>query len=176
MKARVAKRTESNRKHAKELTACATEPAAFLVGVDHRIQYTNLACGPEWLLEIKTFKLYLKNQAADLNVDLLAEEFNEELVAKNSATKSTVRDAANQSGCRHLFCDPNRAERKEKRIDSNDQREMFWLERITASNARRVLFVCGNDHVNTFTEKLRNEGFDVSVLTCGWGRNWKFTQ
>lgn len=77
----------------------------FLVGVDHRIQYTNASCGPDWRAQIHTFENYLVSQVRELSADFLAEEFSEELVAINGATACTVRDAAARAKCAHCFCE-----------------------------------------------------------------------
>lgn len=46
----------------------------LLVGVDHRIQYTNADCGPEWIAEIQRFTDYLVGEFAKRLPDLVAEE------------------------------------------------------------------------------------------------------
>ena len=44
---------------------------AHLVSADHRIQYTNPSCGPEWTADIRKFEDYLVSEATRLNVDSL---------------------------------------------------------------------------------------------------------
>ncbi len=146
---------------------------AHLVGVDHRIQYTNPSCGPEWTTEIRKFQDYLVSEATRLKVDLLAEEFSEELVRRNCASGCTVRDAASRAQKPHIFCDPDLAERKTAQISNDDQREQEWLARIQRAGAQRPLMVCGDDHIEAFGEHLRTAGFEVSVLSRNWGRGWE---
>jgi hypothetical protein len=147
---------------------------AHLVGVDHRIQYTNATCGAEWTADIRKFEDYLVDEATRLNVDLLAEEFSEELVHRNSASGCTVRDAAYRAQKPHLFCDPDGAERTKARISNDNEREQEWLARIEHTSARRPLIVCGNIHVEPFGNRLRAAGFLVTVLSRNWGSNWMF--
>ena len=100
--------------------------SVYLVGVDHRIQYTNTSCGPEWRAEIRAFEDYLVSKADELKVQLLAEEFNQERVERNNATGCTVRDAAKRSGKQHLFCEPP----KSQGTDTPDKREYIWLAKL----------------------------------------------
>lgn len=146
---------------------------AHLVGVDHRIQYTNPSCGPEWTADIRKFQDYLVSEANRLKVDLLAEEFSEEICRLHCASGCTVRDAASHAQKAHLFCDPDSAERKTAQISNKDQREQEWLARIQRAGARRLLMVCGNDHIESFGEHLRTARFEVSVLSLNWGRGWQ---
>ena len=150
----------------------AAEKAAYLIGVDHRIQYTNGGCGPEWTLDIQQFEDYLVERATTLDADLMAEEFSEEAVRRSNATGCTVRDAARRAGRKHLFLDPDTAERAEAGVSTHDQREREWLRRLRNSEARRPLIVCGDGHVDSFAVRLGAAGFQVSVLSCNWGNDW----
>ena len=148
--------------------------AAYVVGVDHRIQYTNANCGPEWRSDIHQFEDYLVEQARKLDVDLLGEEFSEEQVQQNHATGCTVRDAARRADRRHLFLDPDREERVAAGILTSEQREQEWLRRLRGADARRLIVVCGEDHVDSFAVKLGHAGFRTTVLGRKWGNNWRF--
>lgn len=147
----------------------------FLVGVDHKIQYTNAHDGPEWKGDICHFEDYLVNQGQNLAIDLLAEEFSEEAVHINNATGCTVRDAARRLNKHHIFCDPDTQQRKEKGIakGDHDRREMFWLEQLNGTTGQRVLFICGDDHVDSFSPKLQAAGFEAQVLSRDWGKDWR---
>lgn len=149
----------------------AAETAAYLIGVDHRIQYTNAGCGPEWTLDIQRFEDYLVERATTLDVDLLAEEFSDEAARLSNATHCTVGDAARRAGRGHLYMDPDTAERAEAGISTDDQREQEWLRRLRGFDARRPLIVCGNGHVDSFAARLGAAGFRVSVLSCNWGND-----
>jgi hypothetical protein len=145
----------------------------FIVGVDHRIQYLNADCGPEWTGDIKQFQRYLIAQGRERDIDLLAEEFSRERVSANHAGASTVEGAAGQLGVAHLFCDPDRHEREAQGIARSDQREAFWFERLRDSAHMRILFVCGDDHVDSFGQLLSENGLTAEVLSQWWGRGWQ---
>ncbi len=150
--------------------------AVYLVGVNHRIQYTNNGCGPEWRADIQALEDYLVSKATELNIELLAEEFNQEGFERNSATGCTVRDAAQRCEKLHLFCEPTSSERENLGINTPDMRENTWLERIKDSEASSILFVCGDDHLKSFSEKLEAQGIEAVVLSQGWGHDWMFKQ
>jgi hypothetical protein len=149
--------------------------AAYLIGVNHRIQYTDSTCGPELCEDIRKFEDYLVGEATQLDVDFLAEEFSEEVLRMNSASACTVRNAALRSQKRHLFCDPDKAERAAANITNFEQREEFWLACLERVKAERLLMICGDDHVESFKIHLEAAGFTVSILSSKcWGSNWFF--
>jgi hypothetical protein len=43
----------------------------------------------------------------------------------------------------------------------SDEREQFWLSRIEDCKNKNVLFVCGDDHFDSFGKKLIEAGFHV---------------
>ena len=148
----------------------------FLVGVDHRIQYINASCGPDWRARIRAFEDYLVSQASELSADCLAEEFSEELVAINSATACTVRDAAARAKCAHCFCEAPSSERAQTGAALVEARENYWLERIRGTGANRIIFVCGNDHLSSFTNRLQTAGYSTTELSRNWGVGWEYIQ
>ena len=77
--------------------------------------------------------------------------------------ETTLEHIARHKRIEHRFCDPTVAERKENEIEQSDseKREQFWLSRIQDYKNKNVLFVCGDDHFQSFGEKLTAAGFDV---------------
>jgi hypothetical protein len=80
----------------------------------------------------------------------------------------------------HRFCDPDSIEKQalgievdpQKETESDrDKRERVWLSRIADCKHKRVLFVCGDDHYESFAEKLIAAGFDVRR-----GPRWHITE
>ena len=150
--------------------------SVYLVGVDHRIQYTNSSCGHEWRADIQAFEDYLVYKANELEVELLAEEFNQEGVERNNATGCTVRDAAKRSSKRHLFCEATMYEKQSQGIDTPDKREHIWLSKLKDSETESILLVCGDSHLSSFSEKLNAEGVRTEILSNGWGHDWMYKQ
>jgi hypothetical protein len=49
------------------------------------------------------------------------------------------------------------------------KRERFWLQGLNGCHEQDVLFVCGDGHIESFTELLKNEGIPYKVLERGVG-------
>ncbi len=145
-------------------------PVIYCVGVDHQVQHNGPTMIPEREKAMAQFSLFVESKAKTLNVTLLAEEFNEDAMKDSCASESTVRAIAKQLGIRHLFCDPTRAQRKERGIGKDIAlRENYWLARLNAHRTENILFVCGADHVETFGKKLIQDGYQVQVLSEQFG-------
>jgi hypothetical protein len=81
----------------------------YITGIDHLVQY-NGPVPPELLEE---FKEYIAAKIKELNITLIAEEFNEEFLHDVfNAAEGTAETAAAESGTSHLYCDPDAAERE----------------------------------------------------------------
>ncbi len=144
-----------------------------IIGADHRIQWIPQLPGLGWISRIAEFTQYLKVQCADHMIQLIGEEFSEYLVQSNHAQDSTARRTAKEIGCSHLFCDPDSGERVALGIRDNFDRESEWLRRLAASGFQRILFICGEDHADTFAVRLQDAGYDAQVVGRNWGRGWE---
>lgn len=96
---------------------------------------------------------------------------------------------------KHRFCDPDRKQRNSlgifqendiksealprtlsedeinrKVIESHRKREKFWLERLLEipESDWPVLFICGADHAERFSELLDENGFEVKCIKEDW--------
>ena len=109
------------------------------------------------------------------------------------------RVAEEKPSIKHLFCDPDWEERKERKIrcvrhlrkkmdDSSTatdekkiikrqirkedrKRELYWLERLrlkVPESEWPVLFICGADHVKTFSRILKENDFNVTCICKDW--------
>lgn len=143
----------------------------YLIGVDHQVQNNGGSMSPERRRAIGDFSAFLDSKAKELDVTMLAEEFNEDLVKSNRASNATVQKVAMHLGLKHLFCDPTRTEREELGIhDDNDRREDFWLSCIEKHLKReRILFVCGAQHLETFKSQLIKKGVHAEILPERFG-------
>ncbi len=121
----------------------------YLIGVAHKIQYTN---DKSALNEIEQFADFLELRGNQLKIAFIAEELNEAVLQEKKATARTAFDISTKLNIEHRFCDPNRSERESIGIPSEKQihlkvflgikeeirkerekyfglREQFWLER-----------------------------------------------
>lgn len=48
------------------------------------------------------------------------------------------------------------------------KREKIWLSRIDPNKAQNVLFICGANHVTSFILLLRQNNWDVKLLSEHW--------
>src|SRR4030095_15226495 len=144
--------------------------AVIIVGVDHIYQYKS-----KWFAgEIEKFESYLESVIKQYNIDLLAEEFSKELVVRNDSKFSTLEIVAGRTKKRHIFCDPDEQTQIKLGIKGDkDGREKIWLKKILEEKEDVVLFICGRDHVNTFVDKIENEGHEVHVLKSDWGEDFE---
>jgi hypothetical protein len=140
----------------------------YLVGVDHIIQHDGFLW-PAKLAAIEEFSRYLEKEVATREVSLIAEEFSLDALAKSCATTSTATAVADRHGAKHLFCDPGRNERKEHQITNGDQREEFWLQRLSGYLGENILLLCGESHLETLKERIHGKGTPAEILSRGWG-------
>lgn len=142
----------------------------FLVGVDHRIQWIPKHLGPESAAELEEFSEYLAHISSDNEITLIAEEFSEEALEKSNAIDSVARRASAKAGVQHLFCDPTTQERQASGISTSCQREQLWLNRLTSAPHHRIVFICGEDHLESFSARLNMAGHQTNTLSSGWGK------
>lgn len=150
--------------------------AVFLIGVNHAIQTYYEERGPKTQEKLDSFLEHLVEASQINDCSLIAEEFFETLIESNGGTDSVARLAARRVGVKHLFCDPNAEERRSLGIQQGDprnagQREGEWLRRMEDSGQNRILFVCGDSHIESFGNLLKTHGAQVTVLSTDWGRN-----
>ena len=112
-----------------------------------------------------TFKAHVLEVIDNFNISILAEEFSEEAKTKWGVSETTLEQFGKAKGIEHRFCDPTPFEREENGIEQSDsdEREQFWLSRIQDCKNKNVLFVCGDDHFESFGKKLIAAGFMLSM-------------
>jgi hypothetical protein len=118
---------------------------------------------------IDEFAVYLESSARELKVTEIAEEFNQDALGKSNTTYCTAREVAAKLGIRHRFCDPTAEERKQHAIFTDDQREQFWLRRLSGPKEEDILFICGDNHIESFSRRLTKAGYSNKILSRRWG-------
>ena len=152
-----------------------------VIGVDHMIQHNGFVVAPSEDVDpklmataIREFQGYLRQQIKLMGATVLAEEFSNDAMTKSGATILTAAQVALELRIRHLSCDPGKVHRRRLGIRNNDPhgnrlREHVWATRLARLRARAVLFLCGDEHVDTFPTVLMHYGFKSRVLSQGWG-------
>jgi hypothetical protein len=145
----------------------------YLIGVDHIIQYLHNEARVDKATKVEKFVQYLQDNVKSLRVHLIAEEFSIEALNKSNATTSTAQKVAGQSNIEHRFCDPTTFERETHNIKREDhrRRERYWLDCISSNRDDSVIFICGSDHLDSFSALLLQEQFEVKILSNGWGKD-----
>ena len=165
----------------------------FLVGISHRYQVEGHGADAEW----RTFSSFLESLVRARPVDLIAEELTEEVIFLCHAADSVARAVAGRFGMRHLFCDPDSAERnrlgikgrreiilelgysgllspeQSEKVDAVeeghwDKREHYWLERIRELKHDSCIFILGANHVERFCRLLESVSISWEVIEKDW--------
>ena len=148
-----------------------TRKNIFLIGIDHHIQYLRESDSPNKETIINGFSDFIIENINKFNITLLAEEFSEELLPLNHVKESVLQSISSQQKISHLFCDPNTEERRINNISNTDhnKREKFWFNRLIPQDHLNILFLCGDDHIYSFSKLLTKNNFSVVILKekCG---------
>ena len=159
--------------------------AAILVGTSHSLQRGSL--------ELKEF---LEIVCRDFKVNAVAEEVSQEALVEKECAVSIPMQVASAIDICHRLCDPDNAQRvklgiwqqadirvralpktlSESEVEAqlaecNARRERYWLDQLQDLNVWPVLFVCGADHVASFSELLRQAGIGVHIAAKDWASN-----
>ena len=86
----------------------------------------------------------------EFNITILAEEFNDEAKKIWGVSETTLEKFGKAKGIKHRFCEPGREE--------------VWLSQIEDCKEENMLFVCGDDHFESFGKTLLPR---VSMLSMG---------
>jgi hypothetical protein len=167
----------------------------FLIGTHHNYQYgVGSSYGDGCSLdEESAFRRLVDSAARKLAVRALAEELNEDGLTEHGVQRSVLQQQAAALELQHCFCEPGRAERAALGIHSRTnvrstalmrgwaeeevtrrqlaefrKRESVWCDRLLRLNTWPVLFVCGADHVSSFSFLLLERGLEVQVLESCW--------
>lgn len=151
----------------------------YIIGIDHLVQYN----GPLPAEILKQFREFLVSKARELDISLIAEEFNEEFLRDvYGATDDTAESAAKLAGIDHIYCDPDEREREmlgipyyadvrdmvkgkygitEKFIADNEVRKRVELE--TADEVRRYWGV----RERFWYERIKRRSHENILFLCG---------
>lgn len=138
-------------------------------------------------------RLKIQVLAEELNEEAVANN-------RNRVIASNVQRVALDLRIAHMFCDPASDQRKALGIPSTQEikeqlglgmfldpeatslleqeerkywpiREKYWLDRLNSKLEKRVLFVCGADHVERFEDLAAKQRNQVEVLVKNWWTN-----
>lgn len=129
-----------------------------LVGVNHGFQY-GASVIPQ--RHVDDFLDRLRALFAEHHFKALAEEMSEDALLKWKVNETTCRHLAN--GVEYAMCDPGAGECRDPAY-----RESVWLAHLQSLDRWPTLFVCGIDHLSTFSDRLRAAGITALVDEKRW--------
>ena len=152
----------------------------YLIGTDHSVQHDGRARydGEAFERIRQRFPEFIADVAKATQAKAIAEENNEEVLSKFSASQSVAAGVAAKLGIKHVFCEPSLAERKRLGITGTgdpkdfDKREKCWLEKIRTIETGPILFILGADHVAGFSSLAEASGLSVEVVEEYFGREY----
>jgi hypothetical protein len=166
--------------------SAATMRKVILVGTAHKYQHLDSTY-------VEQFRVIIRSLCQEHSVMAMAEEMSQYALKKHGATQSVMQKLSAELGIRHQLSDPSKEEREqlgircyadihrdgfiadweENRIEaevrrSHDIREHYWLEKLCELNTWPIVFVCGKEHVEYFSNLLRNHEIRVVVAFTDW--------
>jgi hypothetical protein len=160
----------------------STLTRVILVGTSHSFQVSE----PQ-------FQPFLEDLCGEYDVRAVAEELNADALEEKKCLASIAMSVAESLGLPHRFCDPSQSERSRLRIDQENDiraqaffsnwpegeidqriaeshliREKYWLEELQGLDEWPVVFVCGANHIASFTRLLQQAGIVAQVAVEDW--------
>ncbi len=137
----------------------------YLIGVDHIVQHEGFMDSNKRGL-ISEFQSIVREFCAIRNIQVLAEEFNEESRKINHVDHSVLESIASELSLAHCFLEPDSVERAERNIKSEDHnlREAIWLEKLSPHINSEIIVACGQTHISSFSNKLKEEGIPFEII------------
>ncbi len=159
----------------------------ILLGTGHRIQVGKQDT-------IRAFEARLHALCNDYAVRAIGEEMSCDLLARDHTPETVAHRVATKLGIPHRYCDPPLSERlrlgtttvngidvEAEQLGWSDEEiakrlaahfvivETYWLDEIADLNVWPMLFVCGANHVATFSRRALQRGHEVVVTDKDWG-------
>nr|VFK15750.1 MAG: hypothetical protein BECKLPF1236B_GA0070989_108313 [Candidatus Kentron sp. LPFa]VFK68755.1 MAG: hypothetical protein BECKUNK1418G_GA0071005_12662 [Candidatus Kentron sp. UNK]VFK73714.1 MAG: hypothetical protein BECKUNK1418H_GA0071006_12594 [Candidatus Kentron sp. UNK] len=152
----------------------------YLIGVHHSIQHNggNLRNIPGLFALREQFQYYLISTTREFGISVLAEELNEDALKMFNASESLARFVAGRLGIAHMFCEPSLRARSSlgftKQLQKKHHfiRELLWYDKMIDYKGKRIVFICGVNHIPTFSRLIQEKGQHAIILTSYYGRNF----
>jgi hypothetical protein len=163
-----------------------------IIGTSHKYQTGTGHFDSDCESELLLFRNLLENTCLTYGVCAVAEELHQDNLPEERA-ESTVCEFANTAGLAHVYAEPSSEHRRnngmpthaelelEAQLTNIDRRniprleqqsmmsrELYWLTKLLEFNQWPLLFVCGANHVNSFSARLRAHDIAVQVAVVDW--------
>ena len=169
---------------------------AYILGTNHIYQRDDDSCEPG---SVDAFIEYLDSVCQLHGINAIGEEMSISALHDFDRTESIPAKFATTHGKSHKYCDPDRAEQERLGIRENHvvryhvrqknlseeqirqlcweedlKREPYWLCKVQELNVWPLLFICGSDHIKSFTQLLSTVATAVHVAHQNWSPNTAF--
>jgi len=160
----------------------------YLLGIYHCFQTK----------EYPEFLPYVRDFCRSHSINSIGEEMNYTALSDAKRDKSTIKIVADELSVPHAYCDPDVDERgrsgivgenklkylklyhgwtdeefESRTVLDNQKKEAIWLERLREVFVNPMLFVCGIDHLTSFSALLEGSGFSFQIADRTWTlNNW----
>ena len=119
---------------------------------------------------VERFEAYLREAAISLRARVMAEENSQHMVLQFEGGSSVAKKVAGELRMHHVYCDPDPSERQALNIQTNEDRETIWMQRIRpfSPNEISMVFVCGADHSLTLTALFECNDLRAQIYCRDW--------
>ena len=163
--------------------------AVLLVGTCHKYQVINdtAVAGTE------AFECFIERICGSYRVAAIGEEMNPEALRQLKAAQSVCKKISDAVRIPHRYCDPDNEIRSNLNIvdeqdirteaffrdwdeskvesevgNSHSFRELYWLGQIMSFNIWPLLFVCGSNHIGSFSNILQENHIEIEIIAKDW--------
>ncbi|CAN7279504.1 hypothetical protein LJR038_003257 [Acidovorax sp. LjRoot38] len=164
--------------------------SVLLLGTTHSVQMGSRQATAE---DIEAFRAGVLKLCEAHGIQAIGEEMSLDALKHWSCSETIAKGISSDRGLPHRYCDPEHEERKilgaiheelhpgvrefwdmppltpeqAEAIERTafDRREEEWIRRILDLNVWPLLYICGSNHVTSFTEKLAREGMAVQDVS-----------
>ena len=141
----------------------------YIIGVDHRIQCKSDICSKK---DYDDFIKYSKDAIVEFNIDIVAEEYNEDCLEKYNMSESILQSLAKEMGLTHIFLEPSIKQKiklgindfmeKNHKLLTFEIREKYWISKLQNNLNDNIFCVIGSSHKESFTKLLNEKDINYS--------------
>lgn len=170
----------------------------FLLGIGHEYQHNSTLYKRISSEAIDEFKRYISKEHGRYNFKAIGEELHrselkkdrdssvpeevaEKLGIEHKYCNNGPEDAIDleKMGYKETLIKEKKGSILKPRYESDEDwllrnmeneaiREFIWIKKILECDQWPLLFICGSDHVGSFSTKLQTEGINVTLLNKNW--------
>jgi len=143
--------------------------SVYLIGSNHTYQYGSRPFCDASENALAEYRECLVASIARYKIVGIAEEMNVYCLRSYFIQGDSVAfNLAAKLGLVHRYCEADPGVREARGIKTPAQRERYGIEQLETFNAFPAIFLLGSDHIGSFTNLLKESGFQPVVLVDDW--------